>query len=847
MTISKLLKNNNILFQSSQLRDINQIDAKITSLREMLQMKTGDQAYLQAINVTHEQLDLRKNEIEQRLFLLKHENRTYQKEFKDLQVELAGLEQELKQTVNALRENQLHIRIHQIERELYVLCGDENSLLNKVRNAYQTGVGKLEDCQELEERKKSLNEEKASLQRILSVLPASQIEQYMRGKLQMAIDGLVSQRKTVLNFIDDLQNWCEECNGSTEYQNRIKAARRIYDCYIENKTHLDLNFLGLRSLPHAIGQLTQLTVLNAHGNQLRALPSEIGLLVRLLQLGLSENQFQALPREIGQLTQLIELDVSANQLQALPSEIGQLVRLSNLYISDNQLTTLPPAISQLTGLIELDVSSNQLQSLPPAISQFTGLIELDVSSNQLQALPPGISQLKQLTKLDISSNQLQALPPEISRLTQLTKLDVSSNQLQALPPGIGELAHLTELVVRANQIQTLPHEIGELAQLTRLLVSRNQLQSLPSELARLPRGCIFNAENNRLTLAVVQTFQAQIAQQFAQNPDLGPAFQFSIFNANPVLNQNSPLENVISFWLNRADESIWKEIPKEMLSNESPIQLKRNALYQPLFTKLTSHDQENLRKFLIRLQNTSDFKDPKTRQNIILRAIQMLHGACTHEEFQQKLMAIIDVALSDCNDRVAYYFNQVELQWQLYCSSGAADPAKLARLLIGARRLDILHKIAEEKIKAKGLRDGIEVHLYFQVRLNDELKLPVSTQGMLYAGMSRISDGELVEAKNYVLAQTSSSEQFVEILTSSEHWEQRMQKEHPDQFDAINEQISDKITEVSENHSLSQQEAKNLIDKLQEEQKTQTRDLVFKLTEQFVKGTLLGSSSSSNN
>src|ERR1700688_4014319 len=54
----------------------------------------------------------------------------------------------------------------------------------------------------------------------------------------------------------ELLAWCNEVAGTPEYANRLIAAQRIRECYVAGSGVLYLNYLGLTSLPAAIGRFT---------------------------------------------------------------------------------------------------------------------------------------------------------------------------------------------------------------------------------------------------------------------------------------------------------------------------------------------------------------------------------------------------------------------------------------------------------------------------------------------------------------------------------------------------------------------------------------------------------------
>ncbi|WP_180492289.1 NEL-type E3 ubiquitin ligase domain-containing protein, partial [Escherichia fergusonii] len=259
--------------------------------------------------------------------------------------------------------------------------------------------------------------------------------------------------------------WADVCNGPVhatlihEWRNwsaepapgerRDEALRRVTECVVQGETKLNLDNLGLSSLPELPDSLT---VLFARNNQLTTLPE---LPDSLTVLFASNNQLTTLPELPDSLTVLF---ASNNQLTTL-QELSD--SLKHFDVSNNQLTTLPELPDSLT---KLDVSNNQLTTLPELPDSLTVLF---ASNNQLTTLP---ELPDSLTVLFASNNQLTTLPelPD-----SLTKLDVSNNKLTNLP----ELpASLKILDVGANQLTDLPELPPSL---TSLEVNYNYLADLP--------------------------------------------------------------------------------------------------------------------------------------------------------------------------------------------------------------------------------------------------------------------------------------------------------------------------------------------------------------------------------
>jgi hypothetical protein len=429
---------------------------------------------------------------------------------------------------------------------------------------------------------------------------------------------------------------------------------------------------------------------------------------------------------------------------------------------------------------------------------------------------------------------------------------------------LGQLTQLQTLKLTANQLQTLPPELGQLTQLQTLELYNNHLQGLPAALARLPVQCRVNAANNRFSAEAAAAFQDQVTQQRAQNPTLGPQILLSIFDNNP-LGAQATLEQAIEFWKVQCQSNfassnpIYAQLPQEMFASGNPAE---QPFYAPL-SQLSPDQRNHLTHFLVRLRATEDFKHPTTSQGVILNAMRILQGACTSASFREVLFPILDDTLRTCGDGIAETLDSISLQWQIYCGAENKNEEEIAHLLIGANRIDKLNFIAEEHIRNKGLGDPVEILLYFKTQLKRDLHLPITTEGMLYPGMARaISNQDLTDAKERVLAQTSSLDQIVEILTFSSLWQESIKKQYPKEIAAIVERISEEITalvfpeegaplpmSLDGSRELNEREKQDRINQLYTQKKETIIGFIRNYTEKFVRGRLIGgsSSSSSNN
>jgi Leucine-rich repeat (LRR) protein len=116
---------------------------------------------------------------------------------------------------------------------------------------------------------------------------------------------------------------------------------------------LDVQHLPSSQCIFRIGSLTKLTYCN---KVLHAVPDALGDLTNLRVLDLGCSYYETLPATVGQLTRLQSLPVRACvRLRTLPITLGLLSSLLSLNISYcSKLVTLPDSLSCLSNLQELN-------------------------------------------------------------------------------------------------------------------------------------------------------------------------------------------------------------------------------------------------------------------------------------------------------------------------------------------------------------------------------------------------------------------------------------------------------------------------------------------------------------
>ncbi len=262
-------------------------------------------------------------------------------------------------------------------------------------------------------------------------------------------------------------------------------------------------------IPPALGGLSQLEDLLLERNQLSGtIPPELGDLTNLRRLGLSGNQLSGpIPGELGGLANLRRLGLSGNQLSGpIPGELGGLANLQIISLGGNQLVgPMPGELGNLGNLVFLESHNSGLTGpIPPELGNLSNLLDLWLWDNDLSGpVPPELGNLSSLVTLQLQGNELTGpIPRELGNLSELKYLYAQGNHLvDPIPPALGALAALEILQLSGNRIDgEIPREIGLLTALRALDLSDNRITgTIPRELGNLGRVSFLGLYNNRLT------------------------------------------------------------------------------------------------------------------------------------------------------------------------------------------------------------------------------------------------------------------------------------------------------------------------------------------------------------
>lgn len=406
--------------------------------------------------------------------------------------------------------------------------------------------------------------------------------------------------------------------------------------------------------------------------------------------------------------------------------------LQTLDLSNNKITAIEDV--QFQGVEKLDLSHNWITSID-ARANFQGIKILNVSDNRITSIV--YANFQGLEILDFSLNQITSISGIHFQNHEM--LDFAYNQLTSIEGS--HFQGVKRLFLDHNRIASIAGAVFQEVGL--LFLNYNPITHLPIHFANLAMASWIFTQHCRLTQRAVIEFQDAIDERAG---DL--RWNYTIYN--PSLAETFSIEETLSQYLQIAPH-IAHEVCKTFSFTET--------VACDLSSVFSNEEKELLNQFLQRLKTTADFNNTRTQGGVIFTVYQILKTACLFDKFKGNLFPLICDAFDSCEDRVSITLNRIELQRLLDTTEVDID------LLVGYRRLQLVHEAAKKIIRLKRLADEIEPTLYLQNQLKRRLKLPIATEGMLYPIAAQVTDDELERIANEIEEATSSFEQQLAILT----------------------------------------------------------------------------------
>jgi hypothetical protein len=408
-----------------------------------------------------------------------------------------------------------------------------------------------------------------------------------------------------------------------------------------------------------------------------------------------------------------------------------------------ELTSLPEGLS-IRGSLNLS-GCTALTRLPEGLS-IQGILNLS-GCTAITRLPEGLS--RAMAELNLTGcSALTQLPDGLSiEYGLITKGCTALTQLPARL-SVGESINMEGCTALTRLPEDLLRPVHlELRNCTSLTQLPAYILQWPSERHWTPHIIDISGSGIR-----PETIQAM--------GHIGPGVQL-IHDVHEARSADDPqftnLSNAMAFWRPLASPAARANTS----GSETPPDL--HASPQQLISFLA---------FLSRLRGTADFQNSKSRPLLAQRIVGLTDQLAASESLAALCHERIGQALESCGDRVIWAMNQIELAVRVHeAQQGTAPEQRLRDLGLSLLRLQVVHQHAAAKVASLRVVDPIEVYLAYETRLAQPLKLPLSTQGMLYERISNITEADLDAASRAAKQADADPKQVEAYLATWEPWQ----------------------------------------------------------------------------
>ncbi len=665
-------------------------------------------------------------------------------------------------------------------------------------------------------------------------------------------------------LLQNMENWINE--GPPHERESRQLAIKLINNYSNNE--LDLSSLGISQLPHHLSLflpgLEKLDISNNPGLAnlpdsyakfhslrelkinncgLESLPKWIEVLDNLKCLSATHNRLTEIPDNIVKLN-ITELDLSHNQLASLP-ETNYSPSLTRINIENNRLTMLPEGLHRAFHLQSLNISSNSLSEFPKFYHNMTNLTDLNLSHNRIWSIDENFfQQVTSLEKLDLSNNDLDELPtfpnfwmgPDFNGFLNLHSLKASHNSLEQLPSGFSRLTGLKDLDLHNNNISCIPYNLPP--NLKNLNLENNQILFISDSVFEQ-----FSKTNTTIALTVSPKIREYLTEKYLTN---GPSFSFHTiddtsidvgsYNGSPLQMQidgeyvyiESPdlssntipqIPGYTSPYSNSISDELMINTPISRSSsngeNSMDVSLNSGINMWALLSRSDPSLFRNWEKFehevgadsfgtvLFRLADTADVAiGGESRMSD--RVDNVLHAIKHDSKLRNTCFEISVEALSDCSDRAAWAFQNIEIAVQTHQIEQKSGPRVGPEMLEFAKqhfRLREVEKIAYKHAdKHPGTEDeSVEILLAFQTELQKKgVSLPINTNEMAHLDITAVHSSH-IRAAHKKIDKKEGGNEMIDFIAKFEPWKNFLQRTAPynAQFESINNEFCERLEKLT--------------------------------------------------
>lgn len=581
-----------------------------------------------------------------------------------------------------------------------------------------------------------------------------------------------------------LSQWnpAENPNGKRLKQDILDIAiSRIRNVFSDDKNELELDHLGLRTLPSCLGQL-KLRELHLYRNHLKEIPDYIFRISSLVILDFSFNPIRSINFQNAYLPNITCLGISNLRLASLPPSINCLVSLRELSADNNSISSVPYQIGDLKNLEELFLEHNNITKLPTTIGKLAKLQHFKLNHNSLKRLPVEICQLASLRILYVNCNQLTCLPRKIRHLTQLEELFADVNHIKILPVGICKLTHLISLNLSINEIKNFPANIGELRNLRVLSFANNYIKSFPKTFFRMHnlRECYLSS--NQLIKLPKEGFE-----KLFQLRKLELCHNRELIKLPIALKQCIFLEKLYAEGTKVPPVQITSTLAHTAIQRDemTPLGICLHTMsilgeWEDKLELLNSYSEreiEALCDWLSRLEGTKDFECRQKKVATIVYSL--LKTVIVDDEFRLSFFEQVEANNEGCGDRASIALNEIYTYWRLHTMPPEVTLIEKLNLLIGCSKTNTLRRYVSSIVK--DVSESSEIFLFYEIKYKDQFGLISAVDSMAHRQMGRsslINEFELEDrVVNHYYEELFNFPAFIKLVTIDETFQTKWKKE----------------------------------------------------------------------
>ena len=520
---------------------------------------------------------------------------------------------------------------------------------------------------------------------------------------------------------------------------------------------------------------------------------------------------------------------------AARGEEGQTLDFSDLCLGDIPALSVAQEHVTTLNLSGVRITARGTQAF---ISEFPALRSLHLNNNQLSRLPEGLGSLQNLSRLEASRNHLQAEDSygPLRSLAHLQWLDLSYNRLASF--DLSGMNQLQTLNLQGNRLVRWPTRALTTPTLTTLNLSGNQIENIPVELFEGDNDGLMahtDLSNNPLSAAGYETLRDYIdfsGNDMGLSPeDIDDGLAYSD-NSSDSDNEQGPApvgdEN-----LDHLDDLSPAQVAQQKarwlqgVAQDSPLQ----GIWDGLWAR---SEGRGLFYLLDQLQFTQDFI--QDRAGLTQRVLNVLQAAASDTRLCDELfvMGRSDVT---CGDGRILLFSDLEVKVYEFNAlksvvAGQEGPALLA-LTRRLFRLGQLEDIAQMACLNRRGADIAEVRLAYRISLGKRLDLPSQPKDMHYRHAAKVSALDIESAYLKIKA-AESSPAFMAQLLEQDYWTSYLKRQYPQAFVELEQRFAQEHKALEERHADLGDDYQRDINDLDEEKKSEERQLRERLTEQAI-------------